>query len=389
MGQSAPDAIPDTTDVFVIGGGPAGLAAAIAARARGFRVLVADGAQPPVDKACGEGLLPDGRAALEQLGIHVPLADAHPFRGIRFVSIALSADARFPGDSCGIAVRRTSLHRLLVERAAQLGAGLLWSTAVAGISSEGVHLRNRVGSRVDERMVRARWIVGADGSNSRVRRWAGLDHLNNHGRQPRLRYAFRRHYRVAPWSDHMEVYWGDRCQGYATAVSSEQVCVALASHDSSLRVEEGLRALPRLQERLAGAQAVSAERGALTGNRTLTRVWRGNVALIGDASGTVDAITGEGLGLAFSQAVVLARCFESGDLRRYQTEHRRLARRPLWMARLMLTLDQRPWLQHRTLQVFQTRPEVFRRFLEMHVGALPPIHALRDGLSLGWGLLTV
>jgi flavin-dependent dehydrogenase len=187
----------------------------------------------------------------------------------------------------------------------------------------------------------------------------------------------------------MEVYWGDRCQGYATAVSSEQVCVALASHDSSLRVEEGLRALPRLQERLAGAQAVSAERGALTGNRTLTRVWRGNVALIGDASGTVDAITGEGLGLAFSQAVVLARCFESGDLRRYQTEHRRLARRPLWMARLMLTLDQRPWLQHRTLQVFQTRPEVFRRFLEMHVGALPPIHALRDGLSLGWGLLTV
>ena len=389
MGQSAPDAIPDTTDVFVIGGGPAGLAAAIAARARGFRVLVADGAQPPVDKACGEGLLPDGRAALEQLGIHVPLADAHPFRGIRFVSTALSADARFPGDSCGIAVRRTSLHRLLVERAAQLGAGLLWSTAVAGISSEGVHLRNRVGSRVDERMVRARWIVGADGSNSRVRRWAGLDHLNNHGRQPRLRYAFRRHYRVAPWSDHMEVYWGDRCQGYATAVSSEQVCVALASHDSSLRVEEGLRALPRLQERLAGAQAVSAERGALTGNRTLTRVWRGNVALIGDASGTVDAITGEGLGLAFSQAVVLARCFESGDLRRYQTEHRRLARRPLWMARLMLTLDQRPWLQHRTMQVFQTRPEVFRRFLEMHVGALPPIHALRDGLSLGWGLLTV
>ena len=51
---------PDATDVFVIGGGPAGLAAAIAARGRGFRVLVADGAQPPIDKACGEGLLPTG-----------------------------------------------------------------------------------------------------------------------------------------------------------------------------------------------------------------------------------------------------------------------------------------------------------------------------------------
>ena len=71
---------------------------------------------------------------------------------------------------------------------------------------------------------------------------------------------------------------------------------------------------------------------------------RGNVVLIGDASGTVDAITGEGLGLAFSQAVALASCLESGDLRRYQIEHRKLAVRPLCMGRLMLMLDRRPWL---------------------------------------------
>jgi len=368
--------LPDSTDVFVIGGGPAGLAAAIAARQHGFRVVVADGAKPPIDKACGEGFLPDGLAAMEQIGIHVPLAEGHPFHGIRFVSGANAADAIFPGGSCGLAVRRTSLHRIMIERATLLGTDLLWRTAVTWISNDGV--------RVGNRAIRARWIVGADGSSSRVRRWVGLDA----GSRFRYRYAFRRHYRVAPWTDRMEVYWGERCQGYATAVSREQVCVALASRDPHLRVEEGLDSLSELSARLRGAETISAERGALTGNRTLGRVFRGNVALIGDASGGVDAITGEGIGLAFRQAVVLAECFQSGDLARYQAEHRRMMRLPLFMARLMLTLDGRPRLQGRTLQVFRKRPEIFQRLLALHVGSLSPIHAALDGLALGWGLLT-
>lgn len=368
--------LPVSTDVFVVGGGPAGLAAAIAARQRGFRVVVADGAQPPIDKACGEGFLPDGLAALEKLGIRPPLADAHPFCGIRFLSSTLSADACFPANGRGLAIRRTILHRLMIERAAQLGAHLLWRTAVTGISREGVSLGSRV--------IRARWIIGADGSNSRVRRWAGLEATS----RTRLRYAFRRHYRVAPWTDHMEVYWGGHCQGYATAVNSEQVCVALASHNPNLRLQKGLEALPRLDVRLRGAETVSAERGALTGNRTFRHIWRGNVALIGDASGTVDAITGEGIGLAFSQAVALAESLESGNLARYAAEHRRLALRPLLMARLMLTLDGRPRLQQRTLQVFHKSPQLFRRLVALHVGALPPAQLVWDGLTLGWGLLT-
>jgi menaquinone-9 beta-reductase len=381
MNQKLPNQrLPRATDVFIIGGGPAGLAAAIAARQRGFEVLVADGNQPPIDKACGEGLLPDGLAALERLGIHVPLAEGWPFRGIRFLSNSLSVDALFPADrtglATGLAIRRTSLHQLMIERAEQLGAGLLWRTAVTGISAKGVHIGDCV--------VRARWIIGADGANSRVRCWAGL----NSGPRSRLRYAFRRHYRVAPWTDHMEVYWGDRCQGYMAAVGSDRVCVALTSHDPKLRLEEGLRALPRLRAQLRNAEAISSERGALTGNRKFRGVWHGNVALIGDASGGVDAITGEGLGLAFAQAIALAESLVTDDLRSYQAAHRALALRPRWMARLMLTLDGHPGLQHRTLQVFQKHPEIFRRLLALHVGAVPPLHVVKDGLTLGWGLLT-
>jgi flavin-dependent dehydrogenase len=365
-----------STDVFVVGGGPAGLAAGIAARQNGLRVVVADGAEAPIDKTCGEGLMPDGLLALQGLGITLKPGDGYPFRGIRFLSSSLSADAPFPSGGVGLAVRRTTLHRIMADRAADAGVELLWQTAVTGISEEEVRLGNRT--------VSTKWIVGADGVNSRVRRWAGLDARAGTD----LRYAFRRHYRVAPWSDHMEVYWGDRSQGYATAVSGEEVCVAVASHDAKLRVEEALLALPELGARLRGTEAVSAERGALTANRTLKRVYRRNVALIGDASGTVDAITGQGLGLSFSQAVALAHCFTSGNLESYQAEHRHLALRPLWMARLMLTLDGRPKLQRRTLQVFRQRPEIFARLLALHVGALSPKNMALDGISLGWGLLT-
>ena len=73
----------EETDVFVIGGGPAGLAAAIAACRKGFRVTVADGAEPPIDKACGEGLLPDTATALRELGVDIRGSDGFALRGIR------------------------------------------------------------------------------------------------------------------------------------------------------------------------------------------------------------------------------------------------------------------------------------------------------------------
>ena len=368
--------MPESTDVFVIGGGPAGLAAAIAARQQGLRVVLADGAIPPIDKACGEALMPSTVTALERLGVVVPAAESRALHGVRFLSSGLSAEATFPSRTFGLSIRRTTLHRAMTERAEELGVEFLWQSAVSGISTEGVQLGKRT--------IRSRWIVGADGANSRVRRWSNLDARSRTG----LRYAFRRHYRVTPWTNRMEIYWGKSSQGYATAVSPDQVCVAVASRDPRLRLEESLPVFPGLEARLSGAEIVSAEKGSVSANCTLRRVWRKNIALIGDASGTVDAITGDGLGLSFNQAIVLAQCFVSGKLAQYQSAHRRLARRPLWMARLMLTLDGRPKFQQRTLQAFRKHPEVFRRLLALHVGSLSPFHLALDGLTLGWGLLT-
>jgi len=362
------------TDIFIIGGGPAGLATAIAARRRGFDVIVADGAIPPIDKACGEGLMPDGLAAMAKLGIVVPPQDSHPFRGIRFVSSGLSVDASFP-NGAGIGVRRTVLHRLMVARAEAAGVTLLWQTPVTGLHADGVLL--------GKHLVRARWTVGADGGHSLVRQWAGLDRY----RCDQIRFAFRRHYRITPWSDCMELHWGPGCQIYVTPVAADEVCVALISRNPDLRLDDALPAFPALISRLEAAEPASTERGAISSTRKLRRVYKDRVVLVGDASGMVDAITGEGLCLSFSHAELLADCLVSGDLNRYQQVHRKLATRPALMARLMLTLDWKTSFRQRVMRAFGGDPRIFADMLAMHVGALSPVDFAATGLSLGWRVL--
>jgi flavin-dependent dehydrogenase len=362
-------------DVFVVGGGPAGLVTAIAARRRGLSVIVADGATPPIDKPCGEGLMPNGLAALRDLGISIPRSMFHPFRGIRFFNEKQTAEASFPRNAaCGI--RRTDLHRILIDHAAACGVSMLWQTPVAGRLPEGVLLAAG--------LVPARWIVGADGSNSRVRRWAGLEPRQ----KSRTRFGFRCHYRVAGSNGFMELHWGDNSQIYVTPVGDNEICLALVSSDPHVRLDQALADFPELAARIARAEATSSERGAITASRRLPRVYRESVALVGDASGGVDAITGEGLCLAFRQSMLLADCLAENNLARYQRGHRRLLRRPAMMSRLMLLMGRHPRLRRRAMQVFESSPRPFARILAMHVGDGSTRDYIASGLSLGWQLLT-
>ena len=368
-------------DVFVVGGGPAGLATAIAARRHGLSVVLADGAVPPIDKPCGEGLMPDGVEALRDLGITIPEGEAYPFRGIRFVSDGIRAEAAFPrGTAYGI--RRTHLHRVLLDHAAACGVRLLWQAAVTGLHPEG--------ALVAGELVRARWVVGADGGSSRVRGWAKLDqHELDAPQKKNRRFGFRRHYRVAPWTDFMELHWGRHCQIYVTPVSREEVCLALVSSSPKLRLrmDDALGEFPELSARLKDAEPASSERGAITVTRKLRRVYRGRTVLVGDASGGVDAITGEGICLGFRQAALLGDCLASGDLARYQKGHRTLMRRPALMARMMLFMAKHSHLRQRTMQVFQSSPQSFAGMLAMHVGEGSTRDHISNGIALGWELL--
>lgn len=358
-------------DVLIAGGGPAGLAAAIALRQRGADVVVADALRPPIDKPCGEGLMPDSRRELSRLGVELGDEHGRLFSGILFSDGTAHVAAKFPRGA-GLGVRRPVLHGLLLERAAALGVRMAWHAPVV--------MRDQNAALVGGEACAFRWLIGADGHASRTRAWAGLDTTQLRSK----RFGFRAHFRVAPWSEFVEIHWGDRGQVYVTPVGPQEVCVAAMSRDSDMRLQQIVESIPFLQNKLAGARLSSGERGAVTLTRRLRRVTRENVALIGDASGSADAITGEGLAMAFRQALLLSESLARGGLEMYEAQHAGILSLPQQMAALMLLLDRYAWLRRRALPVLAARPELFRAMLAVHVGeASLPQFLLCHGLQLG------
>lgn len=360
------------TDLLVVGGGPAGLATAIRARLAGLTATVIDRSRPPIDKACGEGLMPDAVARLREIGVELR---GFPFRGIRYVDGDLVAEGHFPG-SGGLGVRRTELHAALVRRAEEVGVDLRWGLTAEGLAAEGV--------QTNQGILAAHWIVGADGLRSQVRHWAGLEGKLS----PLRRFGIRRHFGVAPWSDCVEVHWGPECEAYVTPVSGDEVGIAMLWSGHKAGFDRLLESFPALKRKVEGAPVASRDRGTGPLQQQVRAVTKDRVALVGDAAGYLDAITGEGLAVTLHESAALVEALVAVDLSRYAAAHRRINRLPNFMTSTVLALERRPRLRRRVLRALAAEPALFARLLGIHARTLPPRDLGFEGaFRLAWRMI--
>jgi len=295
-------------DVLVAGGGPGGLATAIYAAKAGLEAVVVERRHGPIDKACGEGLMPHTVKHLEKLGVKVR---GKAFRGITYLDSTHSVRADFRSGQ-GLGMRRTALSDALHDAAASAGVRIVHGD-IGAISQDASSVR--CGD------LQARYLAAADGLHSPIRRSLGLD-LPSRGRR---RWGIRRHFEIAPWSDTVEVYWAHDTEAYVTPVAEDSVGVAVLTSRQG-RFDDHLNEFPALAARLGAAEHGPDRAAGPLRQRVRSRT-AGRVMLVGDAAGYVDALTGEGLGIAFGGAELLVNCVRADTPGDYDRQWRSMSRR--------------------------------------------------------------
>lgn len=395
--------MPESCDIFIAGGGPAGLAAAISLATAGLHVVVCEPKAYPIDKACGEGIMPTGVKELCKLGVDKYLSpdDYAPFRGIKYHTLkgASSASGLF-SEGPGWGIERVRLSTAFRKRISDF-------SNVTLVQSKFGSYRKSTGSLLVETRsagtFNTRLLIGTDGLHSGVRRAAGLEGAASSLR----RWGIRRHYRIKPWSDFVEVYWGDGAEAYITPCGPELIEVAFLWNKVVFPQRRGGTALfedmaahfPAVFEKLLQAAPTDTIRSAGPLHQRVLSPVADGVLLAGDAAGYLDAITGEGISLALMQTAAIGNTVvpllksstgvpTAHDLHPYLRQYKRDIRLYYSLTHLALFFSRHPAAAEKTIQTLSEYPDVFQTLLTMNMGRWPQIARLVEaGIRLSEGVL--
>jgi geranylgeranyl reductase family protein len=330
-------------DVLVVGAGPAGAAAGLAARRRGLDVLVVDKATFPRDKTCGDGLTTAALRFLEQLGVDIRALPGYmPVRETvlvspsgRQVSLPLPPD----GDHAAV-VPRVELDAAIVAKAREAGVEVRDGTPVTGIdvASDGVSVALGTNGTV-----RAGVVVAADGHYSFVRRSV------RPAAPPELGtwHAFRQYFQGVDDRRLWVLFEPDLLPGYAWVFPlpgrRANVGFGVLRHPGMSGKELNARwrevlARPIVRKVLGpDAEAEATHRAwPIPASFEYDALADGRVLYVGDAANVVDPLTGEGIAQAIETAVLAIDAIAAGDAagsgRRYKEGVRRSLGRDLRFA---------------------------------------------------------
>ncbi len=328
---------------MIVGAGIAGSSLAIALARQGREVVLLDRSRFPREKACGEGLMPAGVAALDRLGVPIR---GEKFYGIRYHHRDRVARGEFPRGAFGLGVRRWHLDATLLEHArAERNVCVVTEARVDAPRFE----NDRVcGVRVGDLEYRASLVVAAEGANSVMRHKLGWD-----ASRKARRHAVRQHFRVPrarePWVD---VYLSPMQETYVSPLPGNEVLVA-AMGEGAMIPEEWSR-----------FEALDAPLGAAPLTVRATQRVSPGCVLLGDAAGNCDPITGGGMSQALLSAELLAECLrDSRSLEAFDRAREAMLRKYRALTAGVLTLSRTPALMSPALSFLQRTPRVFSALL--------------------------
>lgn len=327
-------------DLLVAGGGPAGLATALHGARAGLEVVVVERRRGAIDKACGEGLMPHTVRQLQRLGIQ---PQGRPFRGIRYLDGERQVDAEFRSGA-GRGVRRIALHAALLEAVTAAGVRVVHRD-IGAVTQDGASVG--VGE------LRARYLAAADGLHSPIRRSLGLAVPCGGPR----RWGIRRHVQIAPWTDRVEVHWAPEAEAYVTPVADDCVGIAILTSKRG-GFDSHLSRFAAVGARVGGHPHGPDMAAGPLRQKVRSRV-AGRVLLVGDAAGYVDALTGEGLGIAFGGAELAVACVVADRPGDYDRYWRRMSRRYRLLTAAVLHASEYAPMRSRIVPTAVALPKVF------------------------------